>query len=158
MAPDDILLKNHGEDGDRLHLDVPVAASLESIQKLYRPPQSSAASPMERWLTVSPANEQSPWLAKRAMSDSAIALGSLETLGMRVEDAILRCEEKNAGKESTESSAIVLTARQPRLVRRTQRARDRVGSKRAMSESDALLEPSTQPGNLARKVREQRTY
>lgn len=63
-----------------------VQCGLSSVANLYRGSQSSA-SPIERWMTVSAANEPMALYAKIAMRQTNVSFGSLDTVQIRSDAA-----------------------------------------------------------------------
>ncbi|KAK4540414.1 hypothetical protein LTR36_009271 [Oleoguttula mirabilis] len=67
--------------------DLVVDISLEHIKRMHRPPAPSAASPMQRYLTIDAISDPFPLYAKKALSDMSLDCGSLATVEARSKSA-----------------------------------------------------------------------
>ncbi|KAF2186149.1 hypothetical protein K469DRAFT_706808 [Zopfia rhizophila CBS 207.26] len=67
------------EDGD---IALRRTASLDAL-RLYHGSFASSQTPMNRFMTLSPAHDTHPWLARNAMDEAGIGHGDLETLDLR---------------------------------------------------------------------------
>jgi hypothetical protein len=65
------------EDGDMQR-----KASLDAL-KLYTGAVASSETPMGRFVAMSPTHDTHPWMARRAMEETGIGYGDLETLDLR---------------------------------------------------------------------------
>jgi hypothetical protein len=62
---------------------------LELLTQTYQPLESSSMTPMERFVTLSPANDPRPWESRMMMARVGLEDGSMETLDVRVDAAII---------------------------------------------------------------------
>lgn len=75
---------------------------LEGI-RLFHIPRPSGATPMERFMTLSPVNDPHPWMAKAAMQDNGIGYGAMETAELRKYAAEMSTTHIEPDDQNTES-------------------------------------------------------
>lgn len=78
---------------------------LELLIPTYRPHNPSSMTPMERFATLSPANDPHPWESRRVMAMVGLEEGSTETLDVRVDAAIILDASRKSARSSCSSLA-----------------------------------------------------
>ncbi|KAF2732297.1 hypothetical protein EJ04DRAFT_525435 [Polyplosphaeria fusca] len=115
------------------------AASLEAL-KLYTGAFASSETPMNRFMTLSPAHDTHPWIARKVMDEAGIGIGDIETLELRqlasemVDVAEVRDDTREASVGSIRPSSDTLSVSRFKALREAKkegtRVRKRIGIRR----------------------------
>jgi hypothetical protein len=65
------------------------SSNVEFLTRMHPPIEPSSMTPMERFATLSPANDPCPWESRRMMTRVGLEEGSMEMLGLRVDAAVI---------------------------------------------------------------------
>jgi len=66
------------------------SSDVELLARTYRPVDTtSSMTPMERFATLSPANDPCPWESRRTMTRIGIEEGSMKTLSTRIDASVV---------------------------------------------------------------------
>lgn len=73
---------------------------VEFLSKVYQPLDPSYMTPMERFATLSPANDPCPWESRKTMTQVGLEEGTMETLHVRIHAAVVVDDTRKSAKVS----------------------------------------------------------
>jgi len=123
------------------------AASRDSL-RLYHGHFASSATPMNRFMTISPANDTHPWLARDAMEEAGVNYGDLETMEVRQLASELMATEEirthtRAGSPRPSSDTLSVSRfREMRKAKKRPRVRKSIVVRKRDTKHESLAESS----------------